>query len=169
LGAHLAAPRRRDGRLSLLHPASRALAAHSPRLMPSYRVYGSLLESDIEFPGLPEVTAAGTAAPRWRIQRRDALPPMRDAAPLGAETLYSDIQARLFAHADGWRIVVDDTGAFDIGGSGDILAAPLPEAWSDFLRSHLLGRVLSTAMYRDGWLPMHASAVSTREGVIGFL
>lgn len=137
--------------------------------MPSYRVYGSLLESDIEFPGLPAVEAAGGAAPRWRIQRRDELPPMRDASPLGAETLYSDVQARLFAHADGWRIVVDDTGAFDIDGSGDILAAPLPEAWSDFLRSHLLGRVLSTTMYRDGWLPLHASAVSTREGVIGFL
>jgi hypothetical protein len=137
--------------------------------MPHYRVYGSLLDSDIEFPGLPAITVPESGAARWRMRRRDALQPMRDATALGSETLYQDVQARLFSHADGWRIVVDDTGAFDLTDDGEILAAPLPDAWDDFVRSHLLGRVLSASLYRDGWLSLHASAVSMREGVIGFL
>lgn len=138
--------------------------------MPRYRVYGSLLESDFEFPGLLSVAAEDAAVPpRWRLQRHDALAPMRDARLLGADPLYRDVQARLYEHTDGWRVCVDDTGEFDLTADGHIVAAPRPDAWDDFVRSHLLGRVLATALFRDGWLPFHASAVSTREGVIAFL
>ncbi|HRN52329.1 MAG TPA: hypothetical protein PK788_02475 [Gemmatimonadaceae bacterium] len=136
--------------------------------MPRYRAYGSLLESDFEFPGLP-LADDGDAAPRWRFVRCAALPPMREPKTLGADPLYQDVQARLFEHADGWRIAVDDTGEFDLTPDGLVHAAPKSDAWDDFVRSHLLGRVLATAMFRDGWLPLHASAVSTREGVIAFL
>lgn len=136
--------------------------------MPRYRAYGSLLESDFEFPGLPLAPDSGSA-PRWRFVRCESLPPMRQSRQLGADPLYQNVQARLFEHADGWRICVDDTGEFDLTRDGIVRAAPRADAWADFVRSHLLGRVLSTAMYMEGWLPLHASAVSTREGVIAFL
>lgn len=136
--------------------------------MSRYRVYGSILESAVPFPDLPTASAAD-GSPRWRIEQHESLPPMQDESCLGAERLYDDVHARLFAHRDGWRIVVDDTGAFDLGDAGLVRAAPRADAWDDFVRAHLLGRVLATLQYRDGWLPLHASAVATTEGTIAFL
>ena len=135
--------------------------------MPRYRVYGSVLQSEVPFPDLP-AAEDGTAV-RWRIARRDQLPEMVEATCVGAEPLYQDVHARLYSHRDGWRIAVDDTGGFELGEDGQILAAPLPDAWPDFVRAHLLGRVLATMLYNDGWLPLHGSAVATGQGTIGFL
>lgn len=134
--------------------------------MPRYAVFGSLLESTID---LPELTLGEGDAARWRFSLVDTLPVMRDVTELGNETIYEDVHARLFRHADGLRITVDDTGDFDIGAAGEIRAAARPGAWDDFIRAHLLGRVLATALYEDGWLPLHGSAVETREGVVAFL
>lgn len=135
--------------------------------MPRYHAYGSVLESDILFPDLP-VAAAGAAA-RWQIKLAAKLPALPDPVELGRETLYADVQAALFRHGDVLRIIVDDTGTFDVLANGVILAHPLVESSDDFVRAHLLGRVIATAMYHDGLLPLHASAVLTREGVVAFL
>lgn len=136
--------------------------------MSRYRVCGSVLESAIPFPDLPAADAAEGPA-RWRIEQTDALAEMVDASCLGAERLYDDVHARLYAHRDGWRIVVDDTGAFELGKDRVVLAQPREEAWEDFVRAHLLGRVLATLQYREGWLPLHGSAVAAAEGTIAFL
>ncbi|MBX3173944.1 MAG: hypothetical protein KF709_05995 [Gemmatimonadaceae bacterium] len=135
--------------------------------MPHYQVYGYHLESDIPFPDLP--TFDGADAPRWRVRQAAALPPMEAARELGREALYDQVQASLVQHQDGFRITVDDTGEFDIGALGVITCAPYTTARPDFVRAHLLGRVIATAMYHEGWLPLHGSAVLTREGVVAFL
>ncbi len=134
--------------------------------MPSYSVYGMTLESSVELPELAPST--GTPA-RWRFSVVDALPEMQDAREVGAERIYDDVHARLYSHRDGRRVVVDDTGAFDLDRHRRILCQRTPTSWDDFVRAHLLGRVLATAMYDDGWLPLHGSAVATREGVVAFL
>jgi hypothetical protein len=124
------------------------------------------LESSVELPELAPST--GTPA-RWRFSIVDTLPEMRDPREVGAERIYDEVHARLYTHRDGRRIVVDDTGAFDLDRRRRIQCQRTPTSWDDFLRGHLLGRVLATAMYDDGWLPLHGSAVATREGVIAFL
>lgn len=134
--------------------------------MKHYVAYGSCLASDIEFPELrpSEVTTA-----RWRV-RRGRLAAMRDERALGAERIYGSVDAHLVAHADGHRIVVDDTGAYELSSDGrTVTFEPREGAWPDFARAHLLGRVLATAMYLDGWLPLHGSAVETAAGVVALL
>lgn len=135
--------------------------------MPCYAVYGGVLESALE---LPELPAATEGPARWRFTVVPALPPVAEARELGADRIYGDVHARLFAHADGHRIVVEDTGIFDL--SADRRRVAWQEhaaAWPDFVRSHLVGRVLATALWLDGWLPLHGSAVAARDGAIGFL
>lgn len=132
----------------------------------TYEAYGEHLASSIEFPELRE--AAGPA--RWTFEEVPRLAPMHGARELGADLLYADVYARLFAHAAGHRIGVDDTGDFDIATDRRaVRCAPKTDAWPDFVRAHLLGRVLSTAMFLDGRLPLHGSAVAARDGVLAFL
>ncbi len=134
--------------------------------MPTYSVYGSCLESTLEFPELSPI-ASGT--PRWRLSVVDHLFDMYEPVAIGDEVIYGECHARLFQHRDGYRIVVDDTGSFELENGGHIIAAPKSGAFPDFVRAHLLGRVLATALFHDGYLPMHGSAVQTREGVVAFL
>jgi hypothetical protein len=136
--------------------------------MQRYLVYGAVLESAVPFPDLP-IATPGAGAARWRIERYESLPPMHDEVCLGAERLYAEVHARLFAHREGWRIVVDDTGSFELGHATTVSVVPRIGAWDDFIRAHLLGRVLATLQYREGWLPLHASAVATPRGTIAFL
>lgn len=131
-----------------------------------YMVYGVPLASTLALPELAEA-AAGPA--HWFVCE-GALPPMRDPRPIGEDRLYADVHARLVAHADGHRIEVDDTGAFDLSADRRrVVVDAKPTAWSDFVRQHLVGRVLATALHLDGLLPLHASAVRTAAGVVGFL
>jgi hypothetical protein len=132
-----------------------------------YSVYGERLASTIAIPELDEIPA-GPA--RWKVEHVASLPPMRGAVELGAEAIYGDVYARLHAHAHGHRVVVDDTGAFDIlDDRRRILVEAYDDAWPDFVRAHLTGRVLATALYLDGLLPLHGSSVATGAGAIGFL
>lgn len=131
-----------------------------------YLAFGSLMESDIAF---PDLALGGEGDVRWRVSRVGALAPMHEPRELGRETIYDSVAATLYAHRDGHRIVVDDTGSFDLQADGRIFVAPLATASEAFIRAHILGRVLATALHTDGWLPLHASAVLTREGVVAFL
>ncbi len=135
--------------------------------MNRYAVYGACLESDLEFPELP---GADGAAPKWRFTVVPALPPAEEAVALGAELIYGHVYARLSSHRDGHRITIDDTGTFDL--ASDHRTVRWEErrgSWPDFVRAHCIGRVLSTAMFLDGWLPLHGSAIETGDGVIAFL
>ena len=133
----------------------------------SYALYGTRLATSVEF---PELLAVPEAPARWTFERAERLAPMVDARELGSDPLYGDVSARLYVHAGGHRIVVDDTGSFELGADGRrITWEPGGNAWPDFVRAHLMGRVLATSLYLDGLLPLHASAVETRDGVIAFL
>ncbi|MBX7118690.1 MAG: hypothetical protein K1X31_06790 [Gemmatimonadaceae bacterium] len=136
--------------------------------MHHYTAYGAPLASTIALPELDE-RPAGPA--RWTVTEADAgLPPMSGARALGHDTLYGTVEARLCAHDGGHRIEVDDTGAFDLSPDRTrVTVARRPGAWEDFVRQHLAGRVLATALYLDGLLPLHASAVATADGVLAFL
>jgi hypothetical protein len=132
-----------------------------------YAVYGAGLGSDLEFPELREDAEVPL---KWRFSTSAALPPMAAAEELGTECIYGDVHARLFRHAAGHRITVDDTGSFDLDAAGrQVTWEERTASWPDFVRAHLIGRVLATSMYHDGWLPLHGSAVACRDGVVAFL
>ena len=89
---------------------------------------------------------------------------------LGAEFLYGEFSAFLSKVEAGWRVVVEDTGEFEISTDGrTITAHRYPDGTWDFLRAHLLGRVLATSMHFDGLLVLHGSGVSYPSGSIAFL
>lgn len=132
-----------------------------------YKVYGRCLASGIE---LQELEPDTSTNPSWSFSTVPSFPPMVDATELGRERIYADVHARLFSHSEGHRIEVDDTGNFDISSDRRILRWEVKDsAWPDFVRAHLLGRVLGTVLFLDGWLPLHGSAVALNGGVIGFL
>ena len=133
-----------------------------------YDVYGACLASGMAFPELP--AADPTRDPRWTFDTVPTLPAMRTPVAVGDDHIYGTVHARFFRHADGHRIHVDDTGTFDIAQDRrTLLWEERQDAWPDFVRSHLTGRVIATALYLDGLLPLHGSAVETASGVIGFL
>lgn len=132
-----------------------------------YSVYGECLASSVPFPELPTSDAK---ASRWTFETTPQLAPMVDATELGADRIYGEVFARLYTHAHGHRITVDDTGSFELSRDGThVTWEERAESWPDFVRAHLVGRVLATALYFDGLLPLHASAVETRDGVVAFL
>lgn len=132
-----------------------------------YSVYGERLASAIPLPELDEIPP-GPA--RWTVETSAALAPVEDVTELGADLIYGSVHARLYAHARGHRIVVEDTGVFDLSHGGSrVTVVPFADGTPDFVRAHLTGRVLATALWLDGLLPLHASAVAMRDGVVGIL
>ncbi len=92
------------------------------------------------------------------------------ATLLGQQHLYPGCAARLFSTATGWRVVVDDTGIYDVSAQGrEIWFSPSPGAAPDFGRAHLLGRVLATTLHFSGLMVLHGSAVAFPQGGVAFL
>ena len=132
-----------------------------------YRAFGRSLSSAIEF---PELARALSTAPDWTFDLVSPSAVSTGGRLLGEEPLYKSVSARLYEHASGHRIEVDDTGAYDITEGGSKIGwLPGADPWWDFGRGHLLGRVLATAMHFSGLLVLHGSAVRTRDGVVAFL
>ncbi len=132
-----------------------------------YAVFGGCLETDVEF---PELRPCSAGHPRWLFAKVHRLPARATLEEIGDQHIYADVHARLFRHESGYRIMVDDTGIFDIVDNGSrIEFEEKPGAWPDFVRAHLLGRVMATALFSRGWMPLHGSAVLLDGGVVGFL
>ncbi len=135
--------------------------------MPCYPVYGALLESTMTLPELVETTP-GPA--HWSFRTDTGAPGTKPGVELGADLIYGECHARLSRHDAGHRISVDDTGVFDLSADRRrVVWYHRADAWPEFVRAHLLNRVLGTALFLDGLLPLHASAVITTEGTIAFL
>ena len=142
--------------------------------MPDYAVYGGILRSTIDLPELrpvDEAAAESSAGDRaWCYSQTPGPPPDMDLTELGKEPIYGSVHARLYRFEGGYRIVVDDTGAFDVTDDGTAVTGyPLETAWPDFVRAHLIGRVLSTAMYLQGVLTLHGSGVVIGGRAVAFL
>lgn len=132
-----------------------------------YSAYGQRLYSELE---LPELRPIAEGPARWTFRVVSDSEDRADLELLGAEPIYGSVEARLYRHADGYRITVHDTGVFDLLNDGtDILWQPTPDPWWDFGRAHLLGRVLATCMQLAGIVTLHGSAVALDGRVVGFL
>jgi hypothetical protein len=134
--------------------------------MPEYSVYGGSLDSEIPFATLPP----GGGVPRWELRRAGGTPLATELLQLGEDDVDAVTRVRLFRHSGGFRLEYDDTGTFDVDGSGTRIdwyagTNAVPEA----VQLDVLGRVLPTAMHAAGALCLHGSAVELGDGAVAFL
>ncbi len=134
--------------------------------MPEYSVYGGSLDSEIAFASLPP----GSGAPRWRLRRANGTAPAAELVQLGEDEVDAVTRVRLFRHSGGFRLEYDDTGTFDVDGSGTRIDwFPGSNAIPEAVQLDVLGRVLPTAMHASGALCLHGSAVELGDGAVAFL
>src|SRR5690606_16414823 len=81
-----------------------------------YRLFGGVLQSDLAIPELEPADAAESAS--WVLRSRTGEVPGPDGVELGTDTLAAGINIRLYRRADGYRLIFDDTGCFDIAEDG---------------------------------------------------
>jgi hypothetical protein len=119
---------------------------------------------------LPELRPIAPGPVRWTFETVDRLPEPEALERMGEEPIYGSVSAKLLRHASGYRIVIDDTGVYDLlDHGGSIRWRPNQDPWWDFGRSHLIGRVLATSLQLSGVVTLHGSAVEMGSGVVAFL
>lgn len=133
----------------------------------SYLVYNGVLRSALSWPELRPTHSA--AAPDWELRVEGSTPLPPGAHVLGAHSYAGDVEVRLWAAGDLWRVQTSDIGDFDITDGGRAIAWR-PTSHSsrneELARFDLLGRVLPLALHRAGALSLHGSAVVTPQGAI---
>jgi len=129
-------------------------------------IFGGCLRSDVPLRALP----AGDGDPHWRLRRMHGAPPAAVLEPLGEDLVDPAVRVRLFRRADGYRLVYDDTGTFDVLDDGTRIDwYPLPNAPVESVRLDVLGRVLPTALHASGTICLHGSAVEIGGRGVAFL
>lgn len=136
--------------------------------MTSYQVFGGVLRSELEF---PELDPAVRTDVDWTLTVTFSPPPNVPLdAPLGEDKVDQGVMVRSYATPMGFRLVYDDTGAFDVSAGGrEIRWHRPPAADVEAGRLDVLGRVLALALHAEGWLSLHGSAVALAEGAVAFL
>lgn len=130
-----------------------------------HAVFGGCLRSDFPIPELPPVHGS---APDWFF-RRSTEPP-RDPQFLGVDNVDATIRVRCSKIPNGFQLVFDDTGTFDITDRGrDIAWTPGRETAMELVRADLLGGVFSVALHLQGLLSLHGSAVGIDRTAVAFL
>jgi hypothetical protein len=136
--------------------------------MHRYAVFGGCLESDIAFPELP---AEPVAEPNWTLRVKN----LDSAAPelgkrLGTDIVYGACHVYCHRLADGFSLVYDDTGRFDVSSDGRAIDWYRPDMVSEeAARADVIGRVMALALHVQGVATLHASAVSIGGRAIVFV
>lgn len=134
-----------------------------------YRAYGRVVAAEI---ALPELRPAEPGIPTWTVRWGGLLSrsTRTTGVAVGRQHLYQDFYASLLDTPTGYRIVVEDTGEFQLSPDGhEITVWRYEDGHEDFMRAHLLGRVIATSMHFQGVMVLHGSAVSYPRGAVAFL
>ena len=136
--------------------------------MNRYQVFGGVLSSELEFPELDGSTRPETD---WTLTVTTTPAPEQPlGALLGEDKVDQGVRVRSYATPDGFRLVYDDTGVFDVVGGGREIRWHRPESADlEAGRLDVLGRVLALALHASGWLSLHGSAVALADGAVAFL
>ncbi len=128
--------------------------------MHCYHLFGGILASEIEFPGLP---SAPPGKGRWSLTCA-APPASADPLPrLGAEAVTGRVRVVLRGSPSRFRLTYDDTGAFEITDGGRRIVWHRPAGASVDLRNvraDILGRVVAVALAAAGIPTFHGSGVA---------
>ena len=136
--------------------------------MNNYQVFGGVLRSELEF---PELDPATRGEPDWTLTVTTApAPDVPLGDPLGEDKVDQGVMVRSYATPQGFRLVYDDTGVFDVTAGGREIRWHRPESADlEAGRLDVLGRVLALALHASGWLSLHGSAVAMTDGAVAFL
>lgn len=156
--------------LSLVDRQYPCLLSTGTELMPTYSVFGGVLDSEIAFDGLHVVEgiaatwrfSVDTSAEEWPVIREIGRERVSPALEIVLACTYDD--ASLLQYS------AYGLGTFWISRDGHhIRWRPGADPWMAPLRWILMGRVMATAMYMGGRLCLHGSAVTTDGGAICFI
>lgn len=125
-----------------------------------YTVFGGVLETPFDFPGLP---ASSSAHATWSLEVGSGDDSFQGDL-IGHDSVYGEVRVNCFRTPQGHALAYDDTGRFEVSHEGSHIlwrrpAAPLAPDLLDAARADLLGRVLALALHEQGVLSLHASAV----------
>ena len=132
-----------------------------------YDVFGGTLRSELHIEELPGSSARDAD---WTLHVVEADGAALEGELLGTDTVYGDTHVRGFRVPDGFRLVFDDTGRFDISRDGSVITWHRPsEVELNSALADLTSRVLALALHAGGVFTLHASAVSVGGAGIAFL
>ncbi len=135
--------------------------------MPDYNIFGGSFRSGLVF---PELTPVPGLPARWLLDISSHTRDISNATPVGREEVEKGIAVTLAQHADGFRLVFDDTGTFDISVDGSRIEwTPPPEPDLAAARKDILGRVFAVCLHQQGVLALHGSAVELSGSAVAFL
>lgn len=138
--------------------------------MPTYRVFGGTLESDLELAGLPRVDTTDVT---WRFLQASQAPDPAGEVLVGQEIVSDQLTISLSRASGGelrLRYSAFGLGCFSISDRGATITWSAGDApHRDALRWVLLGRVMATAMYEGGTVCLHGSAVAMHGRAVCFL
>ena len=139
------------------------------------RLFGGLLATDRSLPGLPVAAHAGDGQfVLWHLDTYESnaedVAHSRTARVLGRIEYGNGAVVTLGETANGTEVLVSDTGRFTLSADGaQITHLAPPDVDRAAVALDLIGVVLPVALHRDGAWCLHASAVKTPAGVIGFV
>jgi hypothetical protein len=132
-----------------------------------YDVFGGTLQAELHIEELP---GSASRDPDWTLRVIDATAPAPEGELLGTDTVFGDTRVRGFRLTDGYGLVFDDTGRFDVSRDGSVITWHRPnEVALDSALADLTSRVLALALHASGVFTMQASAVSIGGAGIAFL
>lgn len=143
-------------------PADR-LHFHSDKVMGAddmgglvYSVFGLEVRSEIELPGLYELSRQSSAAPDVLIRLGPT--PRRSGAR----------RPGFFVGADAALLDIADVGRFCIVGGREITVEPDPAVSERDLRLFLLGSAFGALLHQRGVMPLHANAIEIGGKAVAF-
>ena len=132
-----------------------------------YEVFGGTLRSELRIEELPDSSARDAD---WTLNVIDGSSSAPEGELLGSDTVFGDTRVRGFRMADGFGLVFDDTGRFDVSRDGSVITWHRPtDVALDSALADLTSRVLALALHANGVFTLHASAVSIGGAGIAFL
>jgi hypothetical protein len=127
----------------------------TPRL---YQVFGGTLRTDLPIEELPVATAV---LPDWTLRVIAATSATDEGVLLGSDIVFGETRVRGFRRTEGYGLVFDDTGRFDVSDDGsEITWHRPPDVEIASALADITSRVLALALHAGGVLTLHASAVS---------
>jgi hypothetical protein len=132
-----------------------------------YEIFGGTLRSELQIAELPDSHAA---TPDWTLRVVEATSSTMDGELLGVDTVFGETRVRGFRRSDGYGLVFDDTGRFDVSADGSVITWHRPpDAVLESAQADITSRVLALALHANGVFTLHASAVAIDGAGISFL
>lgn len=133
-----------------------------------YDVFGGTLRSELPLEELPDSSAR---VADWTLRVIDErASPAPEGELLGSDTVFGETRVHGFRRKDGFGLVFDDTGRFDVSSDGSLITWHRPpEVVVDAAAADITSRVLALALHANGVFTLHASAVSIHGAGVAFL